>query len=486
MHEDLPPLGSTVGSWLILERLDSGSFGVVFRARRAGHPDSPPVALKVAKRPKDPRFERETEILRLGIPGAPRFADEGLWTAPSGESYPYVVMELVEGFTLYDWFRGGRTSREVLQVLAQVAGALSSAHARGAVHRDVKGDNIRVTPERRAVLLDWGSGWFADTRPLTDTTAPPGTTPYRPPEQRLFSWRFRKDLGARWQALPTDDLYSLGVALYRCVTGLYLPPMSEGGELEVRKVPRPSGYCTLSHEIEALILRLLSADRKQRGTAEALAREAAVLAESAGEAADRPIVPTASAVSTDAGGPSSDGRDDEEVLSDTDTSRSGSSSATSTSTENERRQRREVQLPAWLPLAGAALVGGMLVFLGWEMHRTASEHNPAPQPWIATPEEVAQFAPDAGVGEEALSSVQSILRAIVPLVLTVGAPMPKTPPDGQKRPPCGPGQISVNGACWAGPIEGQKPPCGQGMFDYEGKCYFAVYDAPRPPTSEDP
>jgi len=486
MHEDQPPLGSTVGPWLIHERLDFGSFGVVYRAQRANHPDSPPVALKVARRPRDPRFEREAELLRLGIPGAPRFEDEGLWTAPSGESYPYVVMELVEGFTLYSWFQGGRTSREVLQVLAQVAGALASAHARGAVHRDVKGDNIRVTPEGRAVLLDWGSGWFADARPLTDTTAPPGTTPYRPPEQRLFSWHFRKDLGARWQALPTDDLYSLGVALYRCVTGLYLPPMSEGGELEVRKVPRPSGYCTLSLELEALILRLLSADRKQRGTTESLAREAAVLAEAPGESADRPIVPTASAVPTDAGGPSSDGPDDEEVLSDTNTSRSGSSSTISTSTENERRQRREAQLPAWLPLAGAALVGGMLVFLGWEMHRTASEHNPAPQPWIATPEEVAQFAPDAGVGEEALSFVEDAPQAALPDVLSLGRPMPPQPYPGQRRPPCDPPERAINGGCWLGPFEGHKSPCGDRMFDYEGKCFLASYPPERQPTSEEP
>ena len=112
----------------------------------------------MAKRPKDPRFEREAELLRLGLPGAPRFEDEGLWTAPSGERYPYVVMELVQGLTLYSWFQGGRTSREVLAVLAQVAGALASAHAQGAVHRDVKGENIRVTPEGRAVLVDWGSG----------------------------------------------------------------------------------------------------------------------------------------------------------------------------------------------------------------------------------------------------------------------------------------------------------------------------------------
>jgi hypothetical protein len=473
MHEDQPSLGSTVGPWLILERLDSGSFGVVFRARSAGHPDSPPVALKVARRPKDPRFEREAELLRLGIPGAPRFEDEGLWTAPSGERYPYVVMELVEGFTLYDWFQGGRTSREVLEVLVQVAGALASAHARGAVHRDVKGDNIRVTPEGRAVLLDWGSGWFASARPLTDTTAPPGTTPYRPPEQRLFSWRFRKDLEARWQAQPTDDLYSLGVALYRCVTGVYLPPMSEGGELEVRKVPRPSSYCTLSLDLEALILRLLSADREQRGTAESLARETAVLAEAAGESADRPILPTASAVPMDSGGPSSDGLDDEEVLSDTDSTRVG------------RRLRRQAGVPDWAALALAALAGGFLVagvmLLSILLSRAS---DPGPR-WEALHQEAAQFAPDAGVGDEALSSVQDVPQAVLPAILSLGRPMPTGPLKGQRRPPCPRGDREINGGCWV-EVAREKPPCGDTMFDYDGACFKVSMDMPRQPTSEEP
>ena len=55
-----PPVhGSIVGPWLILERLDSGSFGVVFQACRAGHPDSPPVALKMAKSPWDVGYQQE-------------------------------------------------------------------------------------------------------------------------------------------------------------------------------------------------------------------------------------------------------------------------------------------------------------------------------------------------------------------------------------------------------------------------------------------
>ena len=127
-------------------------------------------------------------------PNIPRFEDRGLWTGRAERKYPYLVMEWVEGLLLYDWFRAQRrSSREVLRVLAQVASALARAHAKGVVHRDVKGDNIRVTPEGRAVLLDWGRAWYSEARPLTDTVVPPGTTAYRPPEQRRFRHRFRLD-----------------------------------------------------------------------------------------------------------------------------------------------------------------------------------------------------------------------------------------------------------------------------------------------------
>jgi serine/threonine protein kinase len=479
-------VGSTVGPWLILERLDSGSFGIVYRARRASHPDSPPVVVKMAKRPKDMRFEREVELLQHSPhPSIPRFEDAGEWTAPDGQRYPYVVMELVEGFTLYNWFRARqRTSRDVMRVLAQVAGALAAAHARDAVHRDVKGDNIRVTSEGRAVLVDWGSGWFAGARPLTDTTAPPGTGAYRPPEQRFFAWTFRKDVEARWHSQPTDDLYSLGVAFYRLVTGLYLPSQSEGDEVApTREVPPSSDYATLSRDLEALILRLLANEREQRGTAEAMAQEAAALAMAAGEAADMPILPATSAEGTDKGFSFSEGSEDEEALSDTDGATSTTSSRT---TEEERRPRRELQLPPGLSVVGVAVVGCLLIFLGWEMHRTASQLQAAPQPWIATHEEMAQFAPDAGVGEEALSKVQEVPRAAPPSLLSFGRSMPPKPLPGQRQPPCKRGEREINGGCWRGPIGEEKPPCGDEMFDYEGRCYIATGETPRLPTSEEP
>jgi len=482
-------VGSTVGPWLILARLDSGTFGIVFRARRAGHPDSPPVVVKMARRPKDGRFEREVELLQHSPhPNIPRFEDAGLWTGPDGKRYPYVVMELVEGFTLYDWFRARqRTSRDVMQVLAQVAGALAVAHARNAVHRDVKGDNIRVTSEGRAVLVDWGSGWFAGARPLTDSTTPPGTGVYRPPEQRFFSWTFRMDVEARWQSQPTDDLYSLGVAFYRMVTGLYLPSLSEGGEVALtREVPPPSYYVTLSRDLEALLLRLLSNERAERGSAEAMAREAAALATLAGEAADMPILPASSAEATDEGFSFSDGSEDEEELSDTDRDTSTTSTTSSTSTEEERRPRRELSLPPGLSVVGAAAVGCLLIFLGWEMHRVASQQQAAPQPWIATHEEVARFAPDAGVAGEVVASVQDVPQAVLPALLSFGRAMPKTPLSGQRKPPCERGEREINGGCWVGPIGDETPPCGDTMFDYAGRCYKVSVDMPRQPTSDQP
>jgi serine/threonine protein kinase len=477
--------GSHVGPWLILDRLDSGSFGVVYLARRAGHPDSPPVVVKMAKQPKDPRFEREAELLQLGLTGQPKYEDKGLWTAPNGFRYPYLVMELVKGLTLYDWFGRGRTSREVLRVLAQVAGTLAAAHARGAVHRDVKGDNVRVEGSGRAVLVDWGSGWFEGARPLTDTTQPPGTTVYRPPEQRLFAERFRKDESARWHSSPSDDLYSLGVTFYRCVTGGYLPPMSEGGELEVREVPRPSGFCTLSLDLEALILRLL-AEREQRGTAEQLAREAMALSNAAGEAADRPISPLMSPeLAAAVGGPMSDGEDDEMLSgseSDTD------EPMTSGSTGSARRpHERETELPTWLTAALAVTAAGLSLSLMLALVLLLARTSPGKEetPWIATPEEVARFAPDAGVADEAMSTVEESDRRVGPWVLALGRPLPSKPHPDQRRPPCEFGEVAINGGCWV-KVADVKPPCGEKMFEYQGACYWASFSGPRQPTSEEP
>jgi hypothetical protein len=240
--------------------------------------------------------------------------------------------------------------------------------------------------------------------------------------------------------------------------------------------------------LETLILRLLANEREQRGTAEQLAREAMALAENSGEAADRPIVPTASAESTDSGGPSSDGLDDEEVLSDTDTGRSTSpgTSSTGSTRSGKRTRRREAGAPDWAARALAALAGGFLVAMVMVLASLLGRPSePAPR-WEEPPQEVAQFAPDAGVAEDSLSRVQAPEKRVGPWMLSLGRAMPAKPYPDQRRPPCKPRmEVEINGGCWVG-VLGQKPPCGNEMFDHEGACYLPSFTGPKTPTSGEP
>jgi len=472
--------GSTVGPWLILERFDSGSFGVVFRAQRAGHPEAGPFAVKMAKQTWDERFEREIGLLqRVKHPAVPRFEDAGLWTSPKGHRYPYVAMEWIEGFTLYDWFREApRTHREVFHVLAQVTRGLEAVHATGAVHRDVKGDNIRVTPQGRAVLLDFGSGWYPGARPLTDTCAPPGTTPYRPPELLRFMWRFRKDDEARWHARPSDDLYSLGVTAYRLVTGTYLPPVTETGDDEPRKQVRPSALATVAPELEAIILRLLSEDREARGTTTKAAAEIERGAQQATPAIDQTILPKLAAAS-----------EQEASSSDAPSSSSGSEPSqpsTPSRPSTQPKARTRAAFPSWLSWAGAATMGAALALGIAELRHARGKSTAPPAPTAEESHVPLTDAPDAGVGDMALASAQALPRNPAP-ILALGLPMPKQPLPGQRKPPCDPIlERTINGGCWLGPIGTRKPPCGNLGYDYEGNCYAPNFNGPRQPTSDPP
>ncbi len=88
--------GTQMGSWRVKGQHGSGSYGVVYRVEKVGQEDAGPFALKVAKHPLDPRFEREGELLsRIHHPHVPRFEARGWVTFPGGVPFPYVVMEWV-------------------------------------------------------------------------------------------------------------------------------------------------------------------------------------------------------------------------------------------------------------------------------------------------------------------------------------------------------------------------------------------------------
>jgi hypothetical protein len=180
------------------------------------------------------------------------------------------------------------------------------------------------------------------------------------------------------------------------------------------------------------------------------------------------------------GGPSSDGADDE-LLSE-------SEPAGSSSTDSKRRQRQQdPDMPSWLTAALAATATALSVSLMLALVLLLARLSPGEQetPWLATPEEIAQFAPDAGVGEAVLESVQDLPHTTTPAMVVLTRPMPSQAFPGQKKPPCDMDyEIAALGACWVR-LE-KKPPCGSGGYEIDGLCVRAVFPAPRQPTSEEP
>lgn len=87
---DAPPW-SQVGPWRVMERAGRGVHGAVYRAVRIGQEHAPPVALKLALFPRDPRFAHEVELLSRQLhPHIPRLIDHGEWEHPDGTLHPYM------------------------------------------------------------------------------------------------------------------------------------------------------------------------------------------------------------------------------------------------------------------------------------------------------------------------------------------------------------------------------------------------------------
>ncbi|WP_309893080.1 protein kinase domain-containing protein, partial [Archangium sp.] len=109
--------------------------------------------------------------------------------------------------------------------LLELARQLAAIHAEGVVHRDVKGPNVLVRPEGQPVLVDFGVSTWPSASHVTGPL-PPGSWLYRGPEV----WRFLRERqpGARYTASALDDLWALGIALYRLLTGVY--PFDERDE----------------------------------------------------------------------------------------------------------------------------------------------------------------------------------------------------------------------------------------------------------------
>jgi eukaryotic-like serine/threonine-protein kinase len=224
--ERIPPfeqrlLGQTLaGKYKLVEVQAGGAFGAVFRAEQYFFRQFVrPVAVKVSRQTG---LTEETaphlfgdalmlaHLLASGDHDGRRHLvqifDMGL--LPEHEGRAYIVMEYVQGAPLLSHMRAaGRVSVAIgLRCLKQICRAMALVHGQGAVHRDLKSDNILV--DRRGVVrvVDFGLAAFADRR-LGFAPGSLGTFTYMAPETLLG------------RSTPASDVYSLGLLMYELFTG---------------------------------------------------------------------------------------------------------------------------------------------------------------------------------------------------------------------------------------------------------------------------
>jgi serine/threonine-protein kinase len=251
------------GRYLLETPLGRGAMGEVWRATDQTLNRS--VALKLltgeAAEKDTARFHLEAQTAaRLNHPHV-----VGVYDFGSHAGQPYLVMELVEGWSLAQErsLRGTLAPAEAARLVGQLANGLAAAHRQGVIHRDIKPANVMLTSDGVAKITDFGIARFADAAAgaLTATGTVVGSAAYLAPERALGR-----------PAEPPCDVYAMGCVLYELLTGR--PPFTGATSLavvqqQVDAAPVPPTLLRpdIPEPLSAFVLRLLDKDPARRPTA---------------------------------------------------------------------------------------------------------------------------------------------------------------------------------------------------------------------------
>ncbi len=259
-------VGNHLGHYLLLEEIGSGGVGEVYRARDEHL--SRDVAIKVlspgtfadAQARRDFRQEALT-LSKLNHPAIAIVHD-----FDSDQDIDFLVTEYVPGVSLSERLTKGLLPEEdITRIAAQLVEGVAVAHNHGIVHRDLKPANLRIMPDGRLKILDFGLarpaavlGPKSPTDSTSDIGSVSGTLFYMSPEQLRGE-----------PANERADIYSIGVVLYEMGTGcapFRSTVVSRLIDAILHDVPLPPGRLRpeLSTQLEQIILKCLEKDPADR------------------------------------------------------------------------------------------------------------------------------------------------------------------------------------------------------------------------------
>jgi serine/threonine protein kinase len=263
---DQARLGTIVDGFRLVELLGRGGAASVYRAE---HEDGRKVAVKVlhpehggdsrARR----RLLREAYVAnRIGHPNVPRVLGDGM----TADDAAYLIVELCEGKTLEAKRDdpGGITCDDLVRWTDELLDVLAVAHELGIVHRDIKPQNLMITPEGQLKVLDFGIARVTDVAEVpslvTKTGAVLGTPTFMSPEQAIG---YSEEIDAR------ADLWAVGAILFTLLTGRNVHQARSLNEAVImaatQKAPKIRTVTTdVPVALAAVIDRALAFDREAR------------------------------------------------------------------------------------------------------------------------------------------------------------------------------------------------------------------------------
>src|SRR5512137_1281742 len=215
-------IGKSLSHYRVTEKLGQGGMGEVYRAEDTNL--SRQVAIKVLPdefahdAERLARFEREAKL--LASLNHPNIASvHGL---EEHEGKRFLILELVEGQTLAERLKKGAIPLdETLDICRQITEGLEAAHEKGIIHRDLKPGNVKVTPEGKVKILDFGlaKAFYEQASPVDPSRSPTITEQMTAPGVILGTAAYMSPEQARGK--PVDkraDVWAFGCILYECLT----------------------------------------------------------------------------------------------------------------------------------------------------------------------------------------------------------------------------------------------------------------------------